>query len=468
MYLHVDEHSTLSYDAISAPDIVLVTFAVDDERTFHNEKAETIALGLKMQELLARKDKVILVGTKYDLVRRDLNNLDLLVRGIRTSVAYFHDLQFCAVSSLTGEGMDDLKSILCKFNTFISSDGSKQLSVTTIFPRSPPGPGVFDFFRSIMDKMLDAVVYTFRLPAPPDVNKEVGAFFATFNQQKLNCSQQTPDPDWKLDPEELNMQLQAERRFGRRQDDYGKTFGRPDNPLHYIRQSVIAKYPSEWERQNMVFVRKNTTIPVPQPRFHFVKPWLLMDRIDGCSLDQCWGTLNPFMQFRVACTLRLYLKQLRRLTSTVPGHDGIIAGEPFAGSEHGPVEDANCLRLFCEMVAHTGWRHRVRYHRDRFGDSDPPVTGVGEPWPLVFVHADLHPGNIILSKDNVLWLIDWAHSAFLPPWIVSVYLNVIAERQPPSWNRWKHFIAGNFPQYDYLWKMAFVHFKLVSSERITC
>ena len=66
-----------------------------------------------------------------------------------------------------------------------------------------------------------------------------------------------------------------------------------------------------------------------------------MDRIEGHSRDRTWETLSLFMQFRIACTLRCYVKQLHSFTSTLPGHDGIVSGDPFFCSEHGPFEDAN-------------------------------------------------------------------------------------------------------------------------------
>ena len=57
-----------------------------------------------------RKDKVILVGTKYDLVRRDRSIWDNIIQSMPSEVAYFHDLKFCAISTVTGEGINDLKT----------------------------------------------------------------------------------------------------------------------------------------------------------------------------------------------------------------------------------------------------------------------------------------------------------------------------------------------------------------------
>ena len=211
----------------------------------------------------------------------------------------------------------------------------------------------------------------------------------------------------------------------------------------------------------MLFVRRNTRIPVPQPRYAIGDSWLLMDRIEGHSLDRTWETLSLFMQFRIACTLRCYVKQLRGFTSTLPGHDGIVSGDPFFCCEHGPFEDANRLRLFCEMVAFMGWCNLVHFPAYRA----PPTVTAHEPWPLVFSHTDIHPGNVILDNNNVLWLIDWAHAQFLPPWIDSIVMK-LPSNWPRSWMKWTSFIAGSVPpRYDYMWTLAISHFEYVDSTR---
>ena len=143
-------------------------------------------------------------------------------------------------------------------------------------------------------------------------------------------------------------------------------YNRPVRPMVPFTSTIVAKRPTTWEHGNMLFVRRNTMIPVPQPRYAIGDSWLLMDRIEGQSLDRTWETLSLFMQFRIACTLRCYVKQLRGFTSTLPGHDGIVSGDPFFCCEHGPFEDANRLRLFCEMVAFMGWCNLVHF----------PLTGI--------------------------------------------------------------------------------------------
>ena len=72
-----------------------------------------------------RKDKVILVGTKYDLVPRDRSLCDNIIQSMPSEFAYFHDLKFCAVSTVTGEGINDLKTEICMSVSTLSKSVAK-------------------------------------------------------------------------------------------------------------------------------------------------------------------------------------------------------------------------------------------------------------------------------------------------------------------------------------------------------
>ena len=131
--------------------------------------------------------------------------------------------------------------------------------------------------------------------------------------------------------------------------------------VHRIAPSLIAKRPSPSERASMDFVRRKTSIPIPRDLRPDVSI-LVTDFIDGQMLYECWNKLGRFMQFRVACTLRLYLKQLRSLTSPLPGAlgDQIVSGFLFEESEYGPFRSALRFRRFCEYIAFVGWETGLR------------------------------------------------------------------------------------------------------------
>ena len=103
----------------------------------------------------------------------------------------------------------------------------------------------------------------------------------------------------------------------------------PEQPQN-IAHNMTIKYSSPYELYNMDFIRRNTTIPVPQPRHRHVVNWLITDYVPGRTLEECWDSLSMFMQFRIACTLRGYIKQLQSLKGSTPGApDGYVRGALF-------------------------------------------------------------------------------------------------------------------------------------------
>ena len=205
----------------------------------------------------------------------------------------------------------------------------------------------------------------------------------------------------------------------------------------------------------MAYVREHTTIPVPQPRYPHLSSWLVMDLVPGQMPLECWEKQSSFMKFRIACTLRGYISQLRRLSGITPGTvvGGSVDGILFEDEERGPFDSSTSFRHWCEMVAHYGWCSIITHHRHVLPSQGPPPYPVmGNEWPLVFTHGDLNLGNIMLSEDGVLWIIDWASSGFFPPWLESVAIKIYSDA-PSSWRWLRWFIAGTYPQYEYFWDL---------------
>lgn len=100
------------------------------------------------------------------------------------------------------------------------------------------------------------------------------------------------------------------------------------------------------EGANMEFIRQNTTISVP--RIHRTpQGGMFMDFIEGEMLYECWDKLSTLMQFRVACTVRLYIKQMRALKCPTVGslHNGYVGGGMlFDDQDYGTFEDVQHFR----------------------------------------------------------------------------------------------------------------------------
>jgi hypothetical protein len=223
---------------------------------------------------------------------------------------------------------------------------------------------------------------------------------------------------------------------------------------HKITPTLLAKGLNPSERENMAYVRQHTNIPVPQPRYPHMSQWLVMDLVKGRMLLECWDKQSAFMKFRIACTMRIYISQLQRLRGTIPGTvaGGIVNGVLFEHERRGPFRDSTRFRHYYEMISKSGWVSVVIARRSMgiLPLPGPPVMGV--EWPLVFTHGDFNLGNIMLSDDGVLWIIDWETGGFFPPWLETVGIRYF-DSAPKSWRRLRWFMAGSYPDYEKLWDL---------------
>ena len=304
--------------------------------------------------------------------------------------------------------------------------------------------------------ILDAFARLLALPVPKDVNQAVSPDPTVYNDVVLIAISQTADPiELELNDELVQSLVQTEevRKWEEHLYPYMSSLGAMS--VHKITPNILAKSHNDSEYATMEYVRANTRIPVPQPRFPHLKRWTAMDFIDATMLLACWDSLSWWMQLRIACTLRGYVRQLRALTGTRPGPvtDGIIREHSlFDDQERGPFASSTHFRVWCEFNAHSSWvsAMRTRQHYNIGGEgSDDPYPIMGGEWPLVFTHGDLHLGNIMLSKDGVLWVVDWAVSGFFPPWLESVGIQY--SQPPASFERYRWFITGVYPEYENFW-----------------
>ncbi|OBZ76010.1 hypothetical protein A0H81_03299 [Grifola frondosa] len=189
------------------------------------------------------------------------------------------------------------------------------------------------------------------------------------------------------------------------------------------------------EALNMLMIRTMTSIPVPEI-YEVVLgrvSCLVMQYIEGRTLDKCWSELGPLRKLRIAWTLRGYISQLRRLRRSVPGTlDGSACqGFPFS------IYDAGPFASYDDMTA---WFNHKLDVCQRMHKAPPDAPRFDSSWPLVFTHMDLFPRNILLADDGTLFVIDWGKSGFYPSWFE--YAGMWDYTSPLSWKILVPFIAG--------------------------
>ena len=203
------------------------------------------------------------------------------------------------------------------------------------------------------------------------------------------------------------------------------------------------------EIANIEFVRRNTSISVP--RIHTTPSgYTVMDFIDGEMLCSCWHKLSTLMQFRIACTMRLYVKQLRSLKNKTVGalENGHVGGIAFELDDYGTFKSSEHFARFCEWVALDIWAERAVV---------PSKSRVARPqidWSPVFTHGDLNSSNILLDKRGSLWIIDWEMAGFYPSSMEAHCMRTVDEDRkfvPSFHRRYRRFIFNQTHEEERFW-----------------
>ncbi|KAG5727392.1 hypothetical protein E4T56_gene11966 [Termitomyces sp. T112] len=326
--------------------------------------------------------------------RHDLSDLDFTTRfRIRHSV-YVYNVQTVSVCHATGEGVDELARYIA------DSVHPQTVSIRTWS------------FDTMWGCILDFLSKQFALPLPKDTNKDTADLLELDDSDVYSLVRSPLAKQWDLSLQPLVGPLGS-------------------ITAHRITPTLLAKYSSSSEIATMSFLRKHTTIPIPQPRYPHLQAWMVMDFIEGKML---------------------YHSQLRRLRGDIPGRlgDGLVSGIQFEEVGLGSFKSATHFRRYCELIAQFSWNQAVEYRKPTKPLPAPLVFG--DDWDLVFTHADLNLTNIILSDDGVLWVIDWGNSGFYPKCMESITMQRHDDINPKSWKNLRWFVSGSFPVYEVFWE----------------
>lgn len=160
----------------------------------------------------------------------------------------------------------------------------------------------------------------------------------------------------------------------------------------------------------MHYIAANTTIPVP--RLFKVEVYenavksILMEYIEGRTLEDAWLDMTPSQKVSVAQELRQIIVQLRELK-----HGGVTRHQKeflethtseFTTSlrRHTPFQE-DLLTMTSLVAPHTLLQNPLAKRKDS----------------LVFTHGDLAPRNVLVDEHgHVTALLDWEHAGWYPEW----------------------------------------------------
>lgn len=195
-----------------------------------------------------------------------------------------------------------------------------------------------------------------------------------------------------------------------------------------IGESIILKMGygfSIGEAEAMCLVRDLTTVPVPKVLNAYMIEdirFILMERIPGISLGECWDRLSIASRKSIVQQLKGYIQQWRRIEGTFFGSidDGpcedIIFKHPWGTEpyQYGPFKTRKEFNAGVVVAL-----QRSRPNNQLIGKRDCILADRiltsgenGQDERKIFTHGDLHPTNIIVDNDKITGIIDWGASGY--------------------------------------------------------
>lgn len=169
------------------------------------------------------------------------------------------------------------------------------------------------------------------------------------------------------------------------------------------------------EAQTMIYIAKNTSIPVPKVYFAFTHKgctYIFMERIHGQMVGRNWVSRPQSSKSKVLENLKKTLSELRTLTTESSAIASVTGGSLYDGrlpggdERHGPFKDV--------QEFHDYLRSDIRSH----GCNDEVNKLIDlhrQEWDgPSFTHGDLSSLNILVRGDDVVGIIDWETAGWYP------------------------------------------------------
>jgi aminoglycoside phosphotransferase (APT) family kinase protein len=168
------------------------------------------------------------------------------------------------------------------------------------------------------------------------------------------------------------------------------------------------------ETNNMNFVRKHTSIPVPEVFDEYDttdgRHCIIMSYIPGTPLQEAWPNMLDESKSSIVEQLIGYIHELRQLKgesiSSASGSPTFmyIFDSPVDKVLHSSSEFHHLLTTRVYRLPGMFREAYVNFIRSRFNDNSR----------LVFTHADLADRNIVVQDGRITGILDWEWAGFYP------------------------------------------------------
>jgi aminoglycoside phosphotransferase (APT) family kinase protein len=156
------------------------------------------------------------------------------------------------------------------------------------------------------------------------------------------------------------------------------------------------------EARTMIYIAKNTSIPVPKVYFAFTHKgctYIFMERIHGQMIGRNWVSRPQSSKFKVVENLKKTLSELRTLTTESSAIASVTGGSLYDGrlpggdERHGPFKDVQEFHDYlrsdiCSHGCNDEVNKVIDLHRQNW---DGPS----------FTHGDLSSLNILAANTHV-------------------------------------------------------------------
>jgi hypothetical protein len=227
------------------------------------------------------------------------------------------------------------------------------------------------------------------------------------------------------------------------------------------------------EGETMLFLQRSTSVPVPRVYALFRNPdtknnYIIMERIQGSSLDSEWPKMDQAAKEAVASTLRSHFAKMRTLVS--PGGycsfgrrglpDGIFwtsdPSNPFAG----PFDTESDLNE--AMVAKYTESGISKYKAEFYSRAFKVLL---KDHPPIFSHGDLQRKNVIIRCPPALppeekqskqpqpeiVIIDWEYAGWYPSYWEYARAIFACGRWSDDWSLWvDKFVEPALSEYAWM------------------